>query len=277
MNMKITKQAPTKPVGNNASTGTTTKLTVNPVTPKPGAEARVTIDVKSAGKAPAGFQDLHTKPMHFIAVSEDFTDFIHVHPERTGSAFQVDVAFDSASRYRSWTEVQPTGDAKPTIGVADIATEGAAPTSVRLVVDGDSQKTVAGLRVSLTGAGALKANKDAKLTLDVVDATSGKPAKLQTLLGAAAHAIAISSDREQFMHLHAARVGAAGVATSDGGHGAHDMGAMGGMPGMSAAPAGAPTKLSVEAKFAAAGLYKIFVQMQKDGEVVTVPFVVKVL
>jgi hypothetical protein len=270
--MKVAKQTPAKPIGNTkAISGTSTKLTVDPTTPKPGVNARVTVDVSKAGKAPVGFQDLHTKPMHFIAVSEDFTDFIHVHPERgSGSVFSVDVAFDKASRYRTWTEVQPTGDDKPTIAVADIATQGAAPTSVQLAVDGDSQKTVRGLRVILTGAAALKAGSDAKLTLDVVDSASGKPAKLQTLLGAPAHAIAISSDREQFMHLHAARAGGATVPAGGGGaHGAHNM-------GTTTAPAGAPTKLAVDVKFPAPGLYKIFVQMQKDGDVVTVPFVVNV-
>ncbi len=273
--MKLTKQAPTTPVVNRPTnaTGTSSTLAVFPAAPKPGTEASVTVDVTRAGTQASRFQDLHTKPMHLIAVSEDFTDFIHVHPERGNDGqFRVGVTFDTASRYRSWTEVQPVGDEKPTISVADIATEGAAPTSVRLAVDGDSQKTVGGLRVSLTGANALKAGRDAKLTLDVVDTSSGKPAKLQTLLGAPAHAIVISSDREQFMHLHAARTGApippqgGGAA---GGHGGHDMG---GMP----APAGAPTKLAVEAKFPAAGVYKVFVQMQKDGEVVTVPFVVNV-
>lgn len=272
--MKLTKQAPITPVVNRPTntSGTSTKLAVFPTAPKPGTEASVTVDVTRSGASPTRFQDLHTKPMHLIAVSEDFTDFIHVHPERGNDGqFRVGVTFDKASRYRSWTEVQPAGDDKPTISVADIATKGAAPTNVRLVADGDSQKTGGGLRVSLTGSNSLKAGRDAKLTLDVTEAASGKPAKLRPLLGAPAHAIAISSDREQFMHLHAERAGAATPPQggNGGGHGGHDMGS-------TPAPAGAPTKLVVDAKFPAAGVYKVFVQMQKDGDVVTVPFVVNV-
>ncbi len=255
-------------VGGGASARPGANLTVEPNTPVPGRSARIQLDlVDASGRPASALEDLHTKPVHLIAVSEDLTDFLHVHPKSTGgSTYEVDATFKLPSFYRLWTEFQPKGARAATIDVADVATKGAAPTMVALVVDGDSAKVANKTRGALSGAAALQTGKKASLTLDFTDSSTGRPAKLEPLLGAPAHAIVVSADRKEFQHLHGALAGA--PAAPAGGHGGHDMGAM--------RPAGAATKISFETTFPGPGNYKIFVQAQREGQVITLPFVVRV-
>lgn len=262
-----TKQvAPTGPLPGALRPGA--NLKVSPEAPTPGRAAKITLDlVDGAGRKATALEDLHTKPVHLIAVSEDLSDFLHVHPQSTGgSAFAVDATFKLPSFYRVWTEFQPKGARSATIDVANVATKGAAPTMVALVVDGDSSKSAGTTRAALSGAGGLQAGRKATLTLDFTDRSTGRPAKLEPLLGAPAHAIVVSSNRDVFQHLHGALADA--PAPAAGAHAGHDMGG--------ARPAGAATKISFETTFPAPGLYKVFVQAQRDSQVLTVPFVVQV-
>jgi hypothetical protein len=70
---------------------------------------------------------------------------------------------------------------------------------------------------------------------------------MQNYLGAAGHVVIVSSDMEQYLHVH---------------------------PADSQQTAGPEAKFSTT--FPADGLYKIWGQFQRDGRVLTVPFVVKI-
>lgn len=241
-------------------------LMVAPKQPAPGKPAKVTLTLtdKSGAKVDQ-LASLHTKPVHLIAVSEDLTDFIHTHPVRKpNGTYVADVNFKTPSNYRLWTEFQPKGASGATTDVADVATKGAVPTMVTLAVDSANAKTVGNTTVKLHGGEALKAGKLATLHFDFEDARSGSPAKLSPLLGAAGHAIVISSDRSKFMHLHGEAMD--GQMPSSGGHGAHG------------APASTVqgSRVAFAARFPEPGLYRVFAQVSRDGKTVTVPFTVRV-
>ena len=76
--MKVQRTDATQVANSRSGQKATAILDVTPKVPKLGAAASFRITVKSGGRAPSGFEDLHTKKMHLIAVSEDLTDFVHV-------------------------------------------------------------------------------------------------------------------------------------------------------------------------------------------------------
>ena len=95
----------------------------------------------------------------------------------------------------------------------------------------------------------------------------GQPANgLTQYLGADAHVAVVSADSSRFAHTHGETAGAAGHQET-GGHdddGAH-------ASGESVGPAIAFTHT-----FDAPGLYKVWGQFNRNGTVITVPFVVEV-
>jgi hypothetical protein len=85
------------------------------------------------------------------------------------------------------------------------------------------------------------------LRFQIADATTGAPVNnLEPYLGAAGHMLVVSDDGATAIHAH-----------PEGG------------------PTSGPT-VTFEPMFPAAGLYKLWVQFQRKGQVVTAPFVIAV-
>lgn len=273
--MKVHKQVPPKITPSHDVKAHSISLTTNPVAPKAGREATVNIGVKDGAGAPVTrFADLHTKPAHLIAVSEDLNEFHHVHPTPTSSpgAFEAKLTFKKEARYRLWTEVQPQGAAKALLQSNDVATASAVSSPARLVVDSDKAKMVGEAHAVLSGAGGLVANKSATLTLALSDHASGRALDLEPLLGAGGHAIVVSEDRGHFSHEHgsvvgSATTGGAGSTGHGGGHGGHGGPAAGTTRGSSVA---------FDVTFPSPGRYRVFFQTQAHGNVITVPYTVDV-
>lgn len=271
--MKVKQAAPTKKVGpKHDASKHSVSLTTNPAAPKVGRETTVNISVQdAAGAAVTKFADLHTKPMHLIAVSEDLSEFHHVHPALSGQgSFDAKLTFKKDAHYRLWTEVKPQGASKELLQIDDVSTASAVSSPARLVVDADKPKIIGGAHATLSGADNLVANKRATLTLALGDHASGRPLDLEALLGAGGHAIVVSADREHFSHEHGSIVTANTPAPPAGGHGGH--GGHGG--GGGAAVRG--SNVAFDVTFPAPGRYRVFFQTQARGEVITVPYTVDV-
>ena len=273
--MKVKQTAPTKKVAppkHDASTHSVS-LTTNPAAPKVGRETTVNISVKdAAGAAVTKFADLHTKPMHLIAISEDLSDFQHVHPAVSGQgSFDAKLTFKKDAHYRLWTEVKPQGANKELLQVYDVSTAGAVSSPARLVVDSDKPKIIGDAHATLAGADNLVANKRATLTLALGDHASGRPLDLEPLLGAGGHAIVVSADRGHFSHEHGSVVAANTPAPPAGGHGGH-----GGHGGGGGGATVRGSNVAFDVTFPAPGRYRVFFQTQARGEVITVPYTVDV-
>jgi hypothetical protein len=86
------------------------------------------------------------------------------------------------------------------------------------------------------------------LRFDVADAKTGKAVTdLEPYLGAMAHFVLISEDTRSFLHAHPLEEAGAKVSS-----------------------------VSAHTRFPEAGLYKVWVQLQRRGQVVTVPYVLRV-
>lgn len=234
------------------------------------------------------FDDLHTKPMHLIAVSQDLQDFQHVHPRlsATYGYLATQLRFARPRPYTLFAEFDPQGSAGEHMSRQTVNPAGAQPGAAQLdanqAFDGELTRryTRGTTRISLVGAMGQRLRAGVAASLHVqVDDTAGAPAALEDYMGMPAHAIAVSQDLRHFLHLHGMPTG-----SGHGGHGmtsvVHDVGGHGGHGGhgggTTTPSTDAVAHLAVDVTFPRAGLYKLWIQVQRAGRVITIPYVVRV-
>lgn len=215
------------------------------------------------------FDPLHGHPMHLFAASFDLEDFQHVHPTLAADGFlTAQVGFARPAPYTFFAEVAPAGDpAGELVLTRTIWPVGARTGFGRLdasaAFDGQTAQatTVDDTRVCLAPIGtSLHAGAPVTLLVEVTD-PRGAPVELEEWQGLPAHAIAISEDSQQFLHFHG--TSAAAPLHEHRGH-------------VTASAPARESNLLVDATFPEWGLYKLWVQLQRAGRVVTAPFVVRV-
>lgn len=248
----------------------------------PGSTAQLAIRVLGADGVPlTQFDDLHTQPMHVVAVSSDLTDFIHVHPTvGEDGTLSTTAPIALAQPYRFFFEYDPAGPAgeqtsrgvlEPVGGTASVAPGLASSPSVfdgstALVVTTDTTR----LELQPVAHGMIMPGMASTLRIAVKTATGAPASDLVDWLGMPGHAIVLSEDTSTFIHAHAMRVGAGG----GGGHGGH------GGHGSHGAPSGddasaSSNLLDIDVTLPRAGFYKMFVQVKRSETIVTTPFVLE--
>ncbi|XXF75173.1 hypothetical protein P2318_19075 [Myxococcaceae bacterium GXIMD 01537] len=214
-----------------------------------GREAALRFTVKDpAGAVVRDLPLVHEKPLHLLVVSRDLRDFYHLHPEpRPDGTYQVSHTFPSGGDYLAFLDYTPKGSAQVVDRIA-LSVKGAPRAKAALQADATSTRTVDGLRVAMTSSKPPRASEGLVLQFSVTDAASGKPVTdLQPYLGAMAHFVILSEDTKDFLHAHPLESGTA--------------------PGGS---------VSAHTEFPRAGLYKVWTQVQRNGRIVTIPFVLQV-
>jgi Cu+-exporting ATPase len=248
-----------------------------PPTPVAGAPASLVYRLTgTAGGAPVtDVVERHERPVHLVIVSKDLAHFQHVHPAPTGrpGEYAVDVAFPVPGPYALYAEFTRANGQdlvqRDTLAVGGSTTPGPAS-----VAEDRTPKTVDGVRVALTGAGAVRAGRAAELTFRLEDAATGEPLRdLRPYLGAPGHAVIVGEGTLFFAHTHGEAVAPAGAPAPAGA----DHGGQGGETARGAAPSGGyGPEIAVVHTFPAPGLYKVWGQFQTDdGRVITADFVVR--
>ena len=195
----------------------------------------------------AGFTEIHERLLHLFVVRRDLTLFAHVHPERAGDGFEVPIDLPPGA-YVLIADFVPSGGAPQLVQHA-IVTQGysGSPFERATVAADLAEKVVDGLRVGVRADG-LRAGKETVLRFTIRDAASGAVVTdLEPYLGAAGHLLVVSADLTQAIHAHPEGVAATPVQDGD----------------VVFAPV-----------LPAPGPYKLWVQVQRQGKVVTVPFAV---
>jgi hypothetical protein len=196
------------------------------------------------------FELVHERVFHLFIVSQDLEYFAHIHPTlRRDGSLDVDVELPRPGVYQLIADFLPAGGA-PQLVQKSIVTAGytgalvATPHPAPDLAD----KIVGGTRVKLTLPEPL-AGREQLVTFDLQDAATGAPVTdLQPYLGAAGHLLLVSADLAIAAHSHPVA----------------DMSAQGG-----------PTVV-FQILFPRAGDYKVWVQFQRRGEVLTAAFTVPV-
>lgn len=194
------------------------------------------------------FFPLHERLFHLFVVSRDLSYFAHLHPEQAGNGFDVDVDLEPGV-YVLISDFAPAGGA-PQLVQRTIVTPGfeRSPfTSPDLKADVE-EKITDGMRVSVESHPRLL--KPSVLRFSVRDATTGMPVHdLEPFLGASGHLLIVNVDLTTAIHAHP--------------EGRESQGSIG--PEVVFAPT-----------FGTAGVYKMWVQFQRGGKVITAPFALHV-
>jgi hypothetical protein len=233
-------------------------LTTQPANVNAGEPFILTLDILDAdGETPVSeFDEVHTKLLHLILVSQDLTEFLHVHPDYQGNGRFVLEALEVpiSANYIVFADFTPTGNHQQVVRLT-LPTQNAEDISAELAVT-EPEYTSAPLKFTLAVPQTLNANVGTTIQFYVTDAETGEPVDtLDEYLGAAGHLVIVDESGEVYLHTHPA---------------GHDTENMDGMT-MSYGP-----DLEFETQFPATGKYKMWLQVQYDGEIYTAPFVVDV-
>ena len=194
------------------------------------------------------FANVHERPFHLFIVSRDLSYFAHEHPERLqDGAFELRQTLPPGE-YMLIADFLPRGGTPQMLLRAVVTADyrGALLRVPRALGAGTSDKEVDGIRIRLH-ASDLLARRPASLRVTLSDAATGKTVEdLEPYLGAAAHMLIVNADLTEAIHAHPEETFTRGPS------------------------------VSFDPVLPMPGKYKLWVQFQRKGSVVTVPFVIEV-
>lgn len=267
-------------------------LTVSQKQIVPNRPVDLTFQVKEGGQTLTDFEVVHEKTSHLILVSQDYTDFQHVHPtlDARGRFAIKQVSFHNPGLYYVFLDVTPQGS-KQIVKRFEVHVQGQGRPLV-LKEDTRDQK-VGELTVHWQSTPSPLKKGDAMLHFQL--SRQGKPVTdLEPLMGAMGHVIALGKDGAPFLHIHplegkdaASHTVPTAAYTCEMHPEVHSD-----KPGLCpkcnmkliSAKQSAdfqkmvakPGEVIFHANFPAPGLYKVWGQFQRKGAMVIAPFTVKV-
>ena len=208
---------------------------------------RLVIRDPETGAPVPSFARVHERLVHLFIISRSLDDFAHVHPESIGAG-TFELEHDAApGEYMLIADFLPHGGVSQIVQRA-IVTPGYTGPLMAPVPDppaGPAERIVDGVRIAMD-AGELAPRKPAGLRFTVTEALSGYPVTdLEPFLGAPAHLLIVRTDLTEAIHGHPDEDDTGSIVSFD--------------PLM-------PTS----------GTYKLWVQFQRKGKVLTAPFVIEV-
>jgi hypothetical protein len=201
--------------------------------------------------------------IHLIVVREDLSVIIHRHPKvGPDGAVHQPIVFPKPGPYRVLVDAYPnlSGPLRNFQLTADVHVAGSY--KPRPLPPFTSTDHVGGYTVTLHGAGRLKAIDPIPVSATVTDA-AGRPVKFVPWYGALAHAIFFRKGSLDYFHTHVCSPNASGCTSILGGTRA---------VGRSSRPG----RLSVVVLVPLPGTWRLFLQFQANGDVVTAPFTLRV-
>jgi hypothetical protein len=227
-------------------------IDTRPRAPKAGQPTRIRLLVADprTDQAVKAFERVHERLLHLFILSQDLAYFAHVHPsQQMDGSFVYDAVFPSAGAYRLIADFLPVGGS-PQLIQQTVVTSGYAGSLIppaRLAQD-LSDKIVDDVRVKLSMPPPV-GGREQLLTFELFDAASGAPVSdLQPYLGAVGHLLLASADLDSVAHSHPVADMSANIG---------------------------PT-IVFQANFPRAGMYRVWVQFQRNDRVLVAPFNVTV-
>jgi len=224
---------------------------------KPNERVRLTLEFHdSQGRTVRFLEKVHQQAVHLIVVSKDLAEFDHIHPEPVpGDALSVTHAFPKAGEYWIYADYTAPGEG-PSVARFALTVQGESAPAVPFNPDTDFVKTVKGIRIALTAPRELKANLDLPLSFSLSSAENGEPvADLDPWLGAWGHIMIVGEDGKEFIHAHPLETATAHTHAVAG---------------------PSPCTIRTVVGFRASGVYKLWFQFQRHGELITIPWVLRV-
>lgn len=229
-------------------------------TPRVGEKAEVSLSLETSGgmtMAPHELAITHTEKMHLMVIDPSLEDYHHVHPKPQGldGLYTFEFTPKKGGVYKVFTEVVPVRSRRQALALSELEVAGASelPRFERSTVS-----VVDGIRFEIKGASeVLSTNRDYRFELSVTDAVSGKPTDLEVVMDAKGHMVAFDRKANGFAHMHpidsVASIRTAGAGVNTGG-----------------------SELAFLFNVPNPGWYRLFAQIQVDGEPVFGRFDLKV-
>jgi len=209
---------------------------------------RLTVRDPLDGAVVTSFLNVHERSFHLFIVSRDLSTFVHAHPaQRDGGDFALDQVL-APGEYMLIADFLPSGGTPQIVHRAIVTPGYSGPLFKELskLAVTPAEQTIDGLRVRLETAN-VTALRPASLRFLVSDAATGAEIRdLEPYLGAAGHLLIVSGNLTSALHGHPADTQTSGP------------------------------EILFDPVLPKAGLYKLWLQFQRNGRVVTVPFVIEV-
>jgi hypothetical protein len=209
---------------------------------------RLTVRAPHDGAVVTSFLQVHERPLHLFIVSRDLATFVHAHPEqREDGTFVLEQAL-TPGEYVLVADFLPAGGTPQLVHHAVVTPgyTGALFQGPPRLTATPAEQIVDGLRVKLLAAD-VTALRPAALQFVIADAATGAEVRdLEPYLGATGHLLVVDADLTSAVHGH---------------------------------PAGAQTagpEILFDPVLPKEGMYKLWLQVQRQGRVVTIPFVIEV-
>jgi YHYH protein/Cupredoxin-like domain len=231
-----------------------------------GQPIRLSFQGRDAGSKPIRHLEyVHQRPLHLLIVSDDLTEFEHIHPDLVGGdRYEVTHTFKHSGRYRLYADFTPPGAAQR-IETFELSLSGKPRAAIPLQADECWMKERDGLQLTLTTKQLFRAGEDVEFGFAIQDKTTGKPPEnLSPFLGAWAHFVLIDETKQRFIHAHPIEDQSTKNAQAPA-H-VHDAATLG----------EPPSEIRVLTNFSQPGLYKLWAQFQRGSEVITQPFTIRV-
>ncbi|HVS82588.1 MAG TPA: heavy metal-binding domain-containing protein [Pyrinomonadaceae bacterium] len=239
------------------------KLATTPAVVKPGEKFRLSflISHPKTGELVKEFNIVHDVPFHLFVVSQDLTYFAHLHPQQQADgSFTIETMVPEAGSYIIYCDVFPVGG-MPQVVHHSLITAGfdvdLFSSQAQLVPDKILTKTLEGVRFELTlNPAEPVGGRPANLKYHLTDEKTGEPVKdLQPYLGAWGHTLILSEDASDYIHSHPTQTIPDGVDRTKI-YGGSDV--------------------SFDAFFPRPGRYRVWSQFQRQGQLITVAFTIRV-
>jgi hypothetical protein len=226
------------------------------IVPEAGRKTMLNISVTEQSGTPVReFELVHDKLMHLIIVGEDLSYFAHIHPTLAGNEgnFTINHLFPESGKYKLWVDFKPKGGNQTLVTFMADAKGLPIHSRVIPVYDGVNIKESSdgNYRISLKlPQEKIVAKKDIDITFNISDAGGNPVMDLEPLMGAGGHSVIISSNIQEFLHVH---------------------------PTEEVEPnwKGGP-HISFRTSFPKPGLYKAWGQFQHKGKIIMADFVLEV-
>ena len=186
------------------------RLECTPKAPKPKETIRLRFSVfnPKTREQVKYFNMTHDKLFHLFIVSQDMSEFQHIHPilEKDGS-FTIDTVLPIAGNYKIYSDFYPL-DGAPQVLQQNIATAGYTKDLLaaqpRLKPDASLTRIADGIKIALTlEPQDIIAGQPVALKYHLTDAQSGQPIRdLVPYLGAWGHTLILSEDQSDYVHSH---------------------------------------------------------------------------
>ena len=201
---------------------------------------------------------VHEQLMHLLVVSDDLETFDHIHPQPiAANLFRVTYKFPHGGVYWFLADHTPAGTASR-VARFKVIVDGPPRTDVPKDAERGWTITRSGVRAQLSTDQRVVTGRDITFRFALTEQAGGRAINdLQPYLGAWAHIMAVSQDASEVIHAHALEA----VTRTESGEHNH------------AAAGPSPSEIVTITGFRSPGVYKLWLQVQRDSEVITFPFV----